>query len=379
MSDENNRTSSAESKERPESTGTRSDTIDVPSKDFGFLSIPSYTRRSIRSQPCGSFKVHTISHDIRCRISKITRIPTLTQAGYAVGLLLVTPLGDLVRRRPLLLLLVLSSGSLSIVLALAKSAVVFEVISFFIGVLTVTPQVLIPLAADLSPPHRRAASISIVFAGLLLGILIARVLAGVIAQFSSWRNVYFMAVGVQYAMLLLLYLVLPDFPAKSPEIGYFGILKSMAIFAVTEPILIQACLVSCAGSACFTNFWVTLTFLLGGPPYRYTDLDIGLFGLVGMLGVMTAPFVGRFVDTLISWNASVLATFILLAFQAVQTAAGGINIGAVIVATFGLDVGRQMQQVSLSASIFGIDPKARSRLNAVYIFSVRDLYIANLS
>jgi len=110
--------------------------------------------------------------------------------------------------------------------------------------------------------------------------------------------------------------------------------------------------------------------IVGGPPYHYTDLEIGLFGLVGMLGVMTAPFVGRFVDTLIPWNASVLATFMLLTFQGVQTGAGGINIGAVIVATFGLDVGRQMQQVSLSSSIFTIDPKARSRLNAVYIFSI---------
>ncbi|KIJ30253.1 hypothetical protein M422DRAFT_784049 [Sphaerobolus stellatus SS14] len=281
MSDENNRTSSAESKERPESTGTRSDTVDVPSKDFGFLSIPrglryyegrpqkfgvilqivfgfSSTFTAANLYYCQPLLI-TLAEAFGVSHAEVSRIPTLTQAGYAVGLLLVTPLGDLVRRRPLLLLLVLSSGSLSIVLALAKSAVVFEVISFFIGVLTVTPQVLIPLAADLSPPHRRAASISIVFAGLLLGILIARVLAGVIAQFSSWRNVYFMAVGVQYAMLLLLYLVLPDFPAKSPEIGYFGILKSMAIFAVTEPILIQACLVSCAGSACFTNFWVTVS------------------------------------------------------------------------------------------------------------------------
>ena len=145
---------------------------------------------------------------------------------------------------------------------MTSSVVVFEVLSFFIGIITVTPQVLIPLAADLAPPHRRAASIAIVYSGLLLGILMARVLAGVIAQFTSWRNVYYMALGLQYLILGLLYFTLPDYPAKSPETGYFGILKSMVKFAVTEPILIQGCLVSCTASACFTNFWVTVRFML---------------------------------------------------------------------------------------------------------------------
>lgn len=175
-----------------------------------------------------------------------------------MGLILVAPLGDLLRRRSLLLFLVFASGTLSIALAVTQSVIVFEVVSFFVGIITVTPQVLVPLAADLAPPHRRAASIAVVYSGLLFGILLARVLAGVIAQFSSWRNVYFMAVGVQYMIFFVLYGMLPDYPAKSPELGYLRILTSMAKFAVTEPILIQGCLVSCTASACFTNFWVTV-------------------------------------------------------------------------------------------------------------------------
>lgn len=177
---------------------------------------------------------------------------------YAVGLLLITPLGDLIHRRPLLLTLVICSASLSIGLAVTTSVAMFETLSFFVGVVTVTPQVLLPLAADLAPPQHRAAAISVVFSGLLFGILLARVLAGVIADFSSWRNVYYVAVGLQYLVLGLLYVVLPDYPAKSPGIGYFGILKSMAWFAVSEPILIQACIVSLASSATFTSFWVTV-------------------------------------------------------------------------------------------------------------------------
>lgn len=186
--------------------------------------------------------------------------------------MLLSPLGDLVRRRPLLLLLVLISGSLTIGLAVTSSLVVFETLSFLVGAFTVTPQVLIPLAADLAPPNRRASAISIVLSGLLFGILLARVLAGIIAEFVTWRVVFYMAIGMQFFVLAMLYIVLPDWPAKNAGKGvtYAGILYTLAKYSVTEPILIQAGIMQFAASACFTNFWVTLTFLLGGPPYNYS-------------------------------------------------------------------------------------------------------------
>ncbi|KAL5519737.1 hypothetical protein ACEPAG_1397 [Sanghuangporus baumii] len=304
-----------------------------------------------------------VTHD------EISRVPTLIQAGYAVGLLLLSPLGDLVRRRPLLLLLVLISGSLSIGLATTSSLVVFEALSFLVGTFTVTPQVLIPLAADLAPPHRRASAISIVLSGLLFGVLLARVLAGVLAEFTTWRVVYYMSIGVQFGVLAALYLLLPDWPAKNAGTGvtYPGILLSMAKYAVTEPVLIQAGIMQFAASACFSNFWVTLTFLLGGAPYNYSTLDIGLFGLVGMLGVCTGPLVGRLIDRLVPWYAALVATLIQIVFQAVQTGAGGVNISAVVISCFGLDVGRQMQQVSLTTAVYSISDAARSRMNAVLI------------
>ncbi|KAH8100743.1 major facilitator superfamily domain-containing protein, partial [Phellopilus nigrolimitatus] len=249
----------------------------------------------------------------------------------------------LVRRRPLLLLLVIVSCSLTIGLAVTSSLVVFEALTFLVGVFTVTPQVLIPLAADLAPPHRRASAISIVLSGLLFGVLLARVLAGVVSEFTTWRVVYYMSVGVQLGIVVLLYAVLPDWPAKNAGAGvsYAGILASMAKYAVTEPVLIQAGIMQFSASACFSNFWVTLTFLLGGPP-----LDIGLFGLVGMLGVSTGPVVGRII------------------FQAVQTGGGGVNIAAVVIACFGIDVGRQMQQVSLTTAVYNISDSSRARMNA---------------
>ncbi|KAI0051500.1 MFS general substrate transporter [Auriscalpium vulgare] len=311
-----------------------------------------------------------LSQSFEVSYGEISRIPTLVQAGYGTGLLFITPLGDLVRRRPLLLLVTFTSASLSIGLAITRSLAVFEALSFLVGVSTVAPQILIPLAADLAPPARRASAISIVLSGLLLGILIARVVAGTIAQFVTWRVVYYAAIGVQYAVLVALWATLPDYPAKNKGLTYWRILHSMGKLAMTEPKLIQACLITMASSACFSTFWVTLTFLLGGPPYHYSTLVIGLFGLIGMFGVMMAPLVGRLVDRLVPWHATLLSTIGLLLMQAVYTGAAGINIGAVIVVTLGFDVGRQMQQVSLTTSVYGISEAARARLNAVLILSI---------
>ncbi|KAF7368850.1 MFS DHA1 protein [Mycena venus] len=300
----------------------------------------------------------------------VSRIPVLLQAGYATGLALISPLGDLVRRRPLLLLLIFTSGSLTIGLALTRSLVVFEVLSFLIAFSSVTPQVLIPFTADLAPPNRRASFMSVVFAGLYMGVLLARVLSGIIAQYSSYRNIFWMGTAGQYLLLIVMYLITPDMPAKNPDLSYFQILKTMAQFAVTEPALIQGCLIFFLNSAIFGGFWVTMTFLLGGAPYHYSTLIIGLFGLVGMVGISMAPIVGRLVDGLVPWMAAFVAIMFVLSSQIIQTFAGELNIGAVVITTIMLDLGAQATQVSLTADIFGIAPQARARLNAVLLLSI---------
>jgi predicted MFS family arabinose efflux permease len=185
------------------------------------------------------------------------------------------------------LFLCIAPIALTFGLAFTTNFIVFEVVSFILGVFTCTSQVLLPLTADLAPPERRASALSIVTSGVLLGILWARVMAGLIAQYVSWRLVYYTAIGIQAAITVVLYWTLPDYPVKNKGLTYRRILLSVAKYAVTEPLLIQASLVSMVSMACFTNFWVrthgtvfrllglihfqvTLTFLLGGKPYNYS-------------------------------------------------------------------------------------------------------------
>ncbi|KAF9219144.1 MFS general substrate transporter [Gyrodon lividus] len=311
-----------------------------------------------------------LSSSFSVTYDEVSRIPTLVQAGYGIGLLCISPLGDMVRCRGLILLLVLSSTCLTIGLAITESLHIFEVVSFLIGFTSVSPQILIPLAADLAPPHRRASAMSLVLSGFLLGILIARVLSGVVANFVSWRIVYFMSIGVQSVVLFGSYLLLPDYPAKNRDLSYLDMFRSMAKFMVTEPLVVQIMLVSVAASACYTNFWVTLTFLLGGPPYYYSTIIIGFFGLFGILGVVVVPFMGRIVDKLPPWYVALACTLLLIAFQTVETAAGGIHVAAIIITCFGLDVSRQTQQLALSTLLYGISESARSRLNSLLVLAI---------
>lgn len=159
-------------------------------------------------------------------------------------------------RRPLVLLLASITTALTFGLAFTNKFIVFEVISFILGVTTCLAQVLAPLTADLAPPNRRASALSILLTGVLLGILYARVMAGLITQFVSWRVVYYVAIGIQAAITVLLYFTLPDYPVKNTGITYGQILFSMLKYSVTEPLLIQASLVCMVSMACFSNFWV---------------------------------------------------------------------------------------------------------------------------
>ncbi|KAJ3495412.1 hypothetical protein NLJ89_g10628 [Agrocybe chaxingu] len=266
-------------------------------------------------------------------------------------MLFICPLGDLIRRRQLILSLELITTALTIGLATTRNLHLFEAISFLVGLANVSPQILVPLAADLAPPARRTFAYSIVLVGMLSGLLLARVLAGLIAQFSSWRVVYYMAIGVQCTVLILCYCIIPDTPPKNRQMTYWGILWSMAKFGVMEPVMVQIELLTLGTSTAFASYWVTLTFLLGGEPFNYSTLAIGLFGLVGIGGMTIGPFAGRLMDHISPWYGILMATVFLAVFQATHTAAGGFSLPALII------------------SCIGVDMAATSRLNSLFVLS----------
>ncbi|CAA7266043.1 unnamed protein product [Cyclocybe aegerita] len=304
-----------------------------------------------------------ISFDVSHK--EISSVPTLHRAGYSVGVFFLCPLGDLVRRRQLILLLITITAALIIGFATTHNYLLFEVLAFLMGLTNVSPQILVPLAADLAPPTRRSFTYSLIQAGMSSNTLMTGVLAGVIGELASWRVVYYMAVGVQCAVLLLCYLIVPDCPKKSPDMTYWGILWSMIKYGATEPVMVQLELMAVATSAAYYSFTVTLTFLLGGEPYHFSTLVIGLFGLTSLGGAVLSPLAGRLIDRISPWYGTLMATLFLIAFQAVHTAAGGFSLAVLIISCLVLGAARQIENISMTMSMFMVDMNANSRLNAL--------------
>lgn len=256
-------------------------------------------------------------------------------------------------------------------MCVTKSLAVFSAISFITAVTTVTPQIMLPLVGDLAPPNKRAAALSIVVCGLTLGILIARVLSGVVANYTSWRIVYWISCGLQYLITVLLWWFMPDYPSTNPGgLNYFKMLWSIVLMLPKHAVLVQACLISFLTSATFTNFWTTLTFLLAGPPYHYSPLPIGLFGLIGIGGMAFGPLYARFVtDKFMPWLSVLVGLSMVLIAVTVGTYTGTLSIAGPILQAIFHDAGMMTAQVANRSSIYSLEPKARNRINTAFMLA----------
>lgn len=313
--------------------------------------------------------LNKIAETFDVTFEKASSVATLMQAGYASGLLFICPLGDLFPRRPFIIGLVFLTTALWIILCLTTSFPLFATISFLCGLTTVTPQLLLPLVGDLAPPHRRASSLAIVVSGLSLGILVARILAGALASTSSWRNIYWFGLGAQSLVVLSLYIYLPAYPSKNPDgLHYPRMLATVFHLLISEPLLAQAALVAFCLSATFTSFWTTLSFLLASPPYSYSSVVIGLFGLIGVVVILLAPVYSRLViDRFVPLFSAILGLGFELCGLIVGTAIGTWCVAGPIVQALTIDVGAQFTQIANRAAVYAIRPEARNRVNTAYM------------
>jgi predicted MFS family arabinose efflux permease len=236
---------------------------------------------------------------------------------------------------------------------------------------TVTPQLMIPLVGDLAPPKRRATAISIVVSGLLLGLLIARLLSGILTQYTSWRTIYWFSFGIQYLILILLFFFMPDYPSTNPEgLKYFSMLFSILKMLFKYPELVQACLIGFFVSYIFTSYWTTLTFLLSSPPYSYDSSTIGLFALIGIGAMVIGPFYSKaIIDRFVPLFSVVLGLLYCLIGIIIGTFIGDCSVAGPIIQAFAIDLGLQTAQIANRAGIFAIEPKARNRVNTAFMVS----------
>jgi predicted MFS family arabinose efflux permease len=294
-------------------------------------------------------------------------IVTAAQVGYAAGLILLLPLGDLFERRGLIATLAAITVAGLAAAAVAPSIGLFIVATAVIGLTSVMAQLLVPFAATLAPEAERGRVVGNVMSGLILGILLARTFSGLVAQAAGWRAVYVIAAVLMLAQTVLLYVKLPRF-RQSAGLPYPRLLASVVRIARDEPVLRRRALYGMFSFATFSVLWTTLAFLLSGSPYRYSDGVIGLFGLVGAAGALAASVVGHYTDRgWVYWLTGGGCLLTLLAFVSLWV--GRTSLPFLIAGILILDVGSQGIHISNQSEIYRLRPEARNRINAFYMTS----------
>jgi predicted MFS family arabinose efflux permease len=309
--------------------------------------------------------LHTIAGAFGVRYAIAGLLVTAAQAGYATGLVLFVPLGDLVERGRLVttMLLVTAAGQ-----ALAAAAPRFAVLAgalAIVGTTSVVAQIIVPMAASLASSNERGQVVGTVMSGLIVGILVARMISGLIASAFGWRAVFTMAASIMIVLAIILSRVLPhDRPGVS--MSYGALLRSVVPIIRQERALRERMVLGAAAMGCFSILWTPIAFLLSGPPYHYGTAVIGLFGLAGLAGAIAAPLAGRLADRGHGRLATLGAAVILLASWGLL-ALGARSLAALIAGVVLLDLGAQALHISNQSVIYALSPEVRSRVNTAYM------------
>jgi len=325
------------------------------------------TGQAVASNYLAQPLLDTISHELRVSSGVAGLIVTTAQAGYAAGLILLLPLGDLFERRRLITTLAVITAVGLGAAALAPSAGFFMAVAGLVGLTSVMAQILVPFAATLSPDAERGRVLGTVMSGLLLGILLARTVSGLVAQVAGWRTVYWLAAALMLAQAVLLWAKLPTY-RQHVGLSYPRLLGSVLKIARAEPELRLRAVYGALSFAAFSVLWTTLAFLLSAPPYGYGEGTIGLFGLVGAAGALTASVVGRFTDR--GWSRRLTGvSALLLLVGYVLLWMGGSSLVPLLAGVVVLDIGSNGVHITNQSEIYRLQPEARSRVNAFYMTS----------
>lgn len=310
--------------------------------------------------------LNDIAHTFGVNESEVGLIAVLTQAGYGLGLFFITPLGDKINRKKLILLLqILLIGAL-LGITFINNLYGIYAMSLLIGMLSCSAQVIMPMAASMATQNK-GRTVGIVFTGILVGILAARVFSGYIAEWFNWRYVYGISAGMVLVSGLVLQAVIPN--ARQEFSGNYLTLLSSTLSQVKRfATLRRTALLGALVFGAFCSFWTTLTFHFSGAPFHFRTDTIGLFGLLAIAGALVAPIFGKLADKGNPARSLVLATAMLIA-SILLIKIFPFSIASFIIAVLLLDVGVQATQVTNIATIYALDATANSRINTVYMTS----------
>ncbi len=291
-------------------------------------------------------------------------IVTLTQLGYVCGLFLLAPLGDLLENRRTIT--VIFSGAVVSALAMVSvsSFATLLAAAFALGFTSVIAQMLVPFAAHLAPPEKRGQIVGKVMSGLLMGILLARAFAGIVSGAFGWRTVYIASAAMVAVMIAILRVRLPQ---REPTLkqSYGSLILSLANVFRTQPVLRRRGVYQACMMGAFSIFWTSITFLLSGPRWHFSQTQIGLFALAGALGALFTSFVGHLADS--GHSRWITCAALLLAIGALSLTLLENQLWALVGGAILLDLAVNSNLVTGQHAIYALNPEERSRINTLFI------------
>ena len=309
-----------------------------------------------------------IRQDFDVSTSTAALVVTAAQLGYAMGLLFLVPLGDLLNRKLLAPSMMVASAIALLLSGLAPGLGTLFVASILVGICAATAQIVIPWSSSLALPSDRGRVVGMVMSGLLLGILLARVVSGLIAEFGGWRSVLFTGSALMIVLAGVVYISVPP-DAPRPRQPYGRLLISVARIVRAERMLRQRMLLGFLTMFGFSAMWTSIAFLLSGSRdehFSYSEAAIGLFGLAGVAGAAAAPLFGKLADRG-HLRMATTAAWIITIIGWLSLAWPGTPLAALLIGLVVFDFGVQASQLANQSAIYSLAPEERSRVTTAYM------------
>jgi len=308
-----------------------------------------------------------MAHDVGIAPATIGIVVTATQVGYAFGLMLIVPLGDLLDRRRLIVGQTVLSAIALVIVGVASNAAMLLAGMVLVGLLAVVVQVLVAFAATLATSAERGRAIGTVTSGVVVGILLARFVSGTLADIGGWRTVYLSSAALMLVMAMLLARVLPAHREKAMAgSSYPALLRSMLKLFVEEPILRERALFAFLIFANLNVFWTSIVLPLSAPPYLLSHTTIGMLGIAGVAGALAARNAGRRAD--LGWGQRTTGLSLMLMLAAWAPIAGlHTSLWLVVAGVIMLDFALQAVHVTNQSLIVAARPDAASRVVGGYM------------